>query len=264
MQNYLIVSGHNGFIGSNFCKVLRKKKIKFLKYNNKKKYKNLSKISHFFHFDFEIKIRENSTRKNKKKILKILNLCSKNQIKLIFPSTSSYKYNSKKKRISEKIFPFNKYAQSKIQCENAIINHFKKSNFNFLILRIFNVYGSKINNRGVIPSLIKRFKGNKIVNLKHSENVRDFIHLDDLLSLLLKSINVNQSGIYDVGSGSAISIKNLALKILKIFCFKSKIKFIKPLKSTNYFSKSNIKKTTKLFNWEPKVELVKGLKQIKF
>ena len=85
-----------------------------------------------------------------------------------------------------------------------------------------------------------------------------------MLSLLLKSINVNQSGIYDVGSGSAISIKNLALKILKIFCFKSKIKFIKPLKSTNYLSKSNIKKTTKLFNWEPKVELVKGLKQIKF
>lgn len=262
MQNYLIISGHKGFIGSNFCKILKKRKIKFLKYNFNKNYKNLSKFSHFFHFDFEIKMNKYSLGRNKKKILKILNLCSENNIKLIFPSTSSFKYY-KKKRVSEKIFPFNKYCQSKIQCENLILNHYKKSKLNFLVLRIFNVYGKKINNRGVIPSIVKSLKYNNIVKLKHSENIRDFIHLDDLLKLFLKTINVNKNGIFEVGSGNIISIKNLAYRILKIFGSKSKLKLIKPFRSSNYYSKSNIRKTTKVFNWKPKIKLDKGLKLIK-
>lgn len=262
MQNNLIISGHKGFIGSNFCKILKKKNIKFLKYNHKKNYNNLSNISHFFHFDFEIKMNKHSAGRNKKKILKILNLCSENDIKLIFPSTSSYKYN-KNKRISKKIFPFNKYCQSKIQCENAILNHSRKTKLNFLILRIFNVYGKKINNRGVIPSLIKKLKFNNIIKLKHSENIRDFVHLDDLLKLLLKTINVDKNGIFEVGSGNVISIKNLAYKILKIFGSKSNLKFIKPFRSSNYYSKSNIIKTTKVFNWKPKIKLDKGIKLIK-
>ena len=263
MNKGLIISGHDGFIGSNFCKILKKNNIKFVKFYYKKKYKNLLKFTHFYHFDFEIKIKENSLIENRKKLLKILKLCVENQIKLIFPSTCTYLYDKKNKRVSQKIFPLNKYAQSKIQCENEILKYKKKFNLNFLILRIFNVYGTKINNRGVIPSLVLKLKKNKILKLKHSKNIRDFIHINDLLRLLLKTIIVNKNGVFEVGSGKTISIKDLAYKIIKIFKYKSKLIIIKPYMSKkNYFSKSNINKTIKAFSWKPRVKLEEGLKQI--
>ena len=50
MQKKLIVSGHQGYIGSYFCKTLKRKKIKFIKFDFKKKQKNLNSFTHFFHF----------------------------------------------------------------------------------------------------------------------------------------------------------------------------------------------------------------------
>ena len=58
MQKNLIVSGHRGYIGSHFCKLLKKKKIKFTKFDFKKKSKKLEFFTHFFHFIFDVKIKK--------------------------------------------------------------------------------------------------------------------------------------------------------------------------------------------------------------
>ena len=77
-NNYkLLISGHQGYIGSYFCKYLRKAKINFSKFNFEKYPNNLNQYSHFFHFDFEIKIRKNSIERNLRRLVKILNLCEK-------------------------------------------------------------------------------------------------------------------------------------------------------------------------------------------
>ena len=158
MQKNFLISGHEGYIGSHFCKFLKKYKIKFSPYNTKKSKKNYFKYTHFFHFEFDINIKKGSLVKNKKKLTKIIKLCAKNDIRLIFPSTCSYKYNKFFKRISEKIFPINKYSASKIECENLIIDFSKRNKLDFIIFRIFNVYGGDLNNRSVVTSLIKRQK----------------------------------------------------------------------------------------------------------
>jgi len=262
MRKQIIVSGHRGYIGSNFCKILKKKKIKFLKYNFNNKKKNWSNFTHFFHFDFDIKIKNSSMRKNKERMLKILSLCSGNNIKLIFPSTCTYKYNKFNKRTSEQIHPINNYSKSKIQCEKNILLYQKKFDLNFFIFRIFNVYGNTINNKSVIASLIKKLRKHKATKLVYSENVRDFIHIDDILTLFVKSLNINTSGIYELGSEETVSIKNLALMIKEIYSYKSKIIFTKPYKSvSNNFSKSNIKKTKSTFSWKPIITLKEGLKK---
>ena len=48
MSKQLLISGHQGYIGSYFCKILKKKKIKFTKFNFKKKPKNTLKFTHLF------------------------------------------------------------------------------------------------------------------------------------------------------------------------------------------------------------------------
>ena len=114
-----------------------------------------------------------------------------------------------------------------------------------------------------VANLINRFKNEKTVNLKYSENVRDFINLEDLTGLFLKSILVKKSGIFEAGSGRAISIKKLAISIKKVLKFNSNLFFIKPYKSKkNNFSKSNILRTKSIFSWRPKVNLINGLRKL--
>lgn len=263
MQKHLLISGHKGYIGSFFCKILRNRKVKFTKLNFKKNPKNLSKFTHLFHFDFKIKNNNNSFNINKIRIKKVLEICFKNKIKLIFPSTSTYKYDKLNKRISKKIFPINEYAKSKIYCENEILEYAKKKKLNFFIFRIFNVYGGDTNNRWVVASLIKRLKASKIITLKYSENIRDFIHIEDLCKLFCKCLSVKRSGVFEVGSGNTISIKKLALEIRKSLNIKSKIVCSKPYKSKlNYFSKSFANLTRKNFAWRPVIRLKQGLKNI--
>ena len=79
------------------------------------------------------------------------------------------------------------------------------------------------------------------------------------MKLFIKSSSVNKSGIFEAGTGRAISIKNLSKLIKKVFNFKCKIEYIKPLKSKNYFSKSQIETTKKIFSWKPKIKLIQGL-----
>ena len=89
------------------------------------------------------------------------------------------------------------------------------------------------------------------------------IHIEDLCELFCKCLRVKKSGTFEVGSGNVISIKKLALEIQKKLNTNSKIIYLKPYKSKiNYFSKSYINLTKKIFSWSPRIRLVTGLKRI--
>ena len=259
----LLISGHSGYIGSFFCKFLKEKNIKFIKFDYKKFPKNLKRYTHFFHFDFKIKREKNSIKKNSQNLLRVLNLCIKNDIKFIFPSTASFKYNSKKKRVSSQISPVNDYTLSKFICEKKILEFHKKKKLNYFIFRIFNVYGDNTRNRWVVASLIKKFRKFKKVQIDNSGNYRDFLNLTDLSILLIKSLDIKKNGIYEVGSGRAISIKNLANLIKKILKKNIYLDFTKPFSSKkNFYSQAQIYETKKIFSWRPKIGLKKGLKSL--
>ena len=110
--------------------------------------------------------------------------------------------------------------------ERRIINYSKKYDLDYFIFRIFNVYGGNNFNKGVVSDLINKFRKYKTINLVHSQNSRDFINLDDLSNLFLKSLLIKRSGIFEVGSGRSVSIKKLATTIKKVFNFDSNLVFI--------------------------------------
>ena len=259
----LLISGHNGYIGGHFCKYLKKKKVNFTKFNYEKSPKNLSKFTHFFHFEFQIKINKKIINNNSKKIDRVLKICSKNNIKFIFPSTALYKHDNNGKRLSNKISVVNDYASSKLICEKKIIELNKKKDLEFFIFRIFNVYGGSLKNRWVVASLVKKFKSLQKITIANSGNYRDFINISDLNDLFFKSLKKNDSGIFEVGTGKATSIRNLAYLIKKLLRINIKIYFTKPARSkTNFYSKAQIKKTKNFFSWQPKIDLKNGLKRV--
>jgi nucleoside-diphosphate-sugar epimerase len=264
-MNYkILISRENGYIGRNFCKYLDKKKVIYSFYKQNKK-KNYSSFTHFFHLDFLIKKEKKSktVNKNLNEIKKIISLCLNNKIKLVFPSTASFLYLNNK-RISNEIFQTNDYTRSKKICENEILKAHNKKNLEYIIFRIFNVYGGDFHNRVVVTEFIKKMSISKFVSVKYPFNKRDFIFINDLFDLLLKSIKSKKNGTFEVGTGKSTSIFNLANKINKVFKFKCSFSLTKPYKSfNNSYSKSKPMNTFRTFSWKPSKNLDQGLLYIK-
>jgi GDP-L-fucose synthase len=106
----------------------------------------------------------------------------------------------------------------------------------FISLMPTNLYGPNDNydltNSHVLPALIRKFQDAKIKNLPYLEvwgsgnPLREFLHVDDLASAVLFSLENNLSdSYYNVGSGEEISIKFLAELIKEITEFKGGIKW---------------------------------------
>jgi nucleoside-diphosphate-sugar epimerase len=264
LKKKILITGYNGYIGRHLTNFLDKKKIKYLKINiekiNKLHFKN---FTHFIHLQFYIKNLKSNILKNYKNINKVIRICEQNKLFLIFSSTAAFKFKYKKKIMND-INIINNYTFSKDQCEKEILKAYKNKKLKYIIFRIFNVYGGDLNNKYYISNIIKKFSSNsKKMDIKYYENVRDYIHINDLSNLIYKSINKKIVGIFEVASGKNISVKNLVIKIKRLYKSKKKIYFKEPKKTLNNdYSRSNIKKTIKNFNWKPKTTLDSGLREL--
>ena len=195
----ILISGASGFIGSNLKKKLNSSKIKFkiVKTKNLKKKSNFffKDVKYFIHLGFNF-YKHKITKQNDHNldIIKFLiNKAVTCNFKIIFTSTASYKYRGKKKIITKKIYPFNLYSLSKINCEKLLENSFKKKKTDITILRIFNVYGNNQSKGWLIPDLINKFlsRSNKNINLLNYLNTRDFIHVEDVCNAIIKSMDLS-------------------------------------------------------------------------
>ena len=127
----ILISGSSGFIGKELLMLLIEKKIHYKKVKtidiNKKKKSFFKNVTIFIHLGFDFLQKKKFKLDVNLKILKyIIKQAEIHKFKIIFPSTASYKYYGAKKKISKKIFPFNKYASSKINCEKLLIESFNK------------------------------------------------------------------------------------------------------------------------------------------
>ena len=194
-----------------------------------------------------------------KKIKKIISKAKKYNFKIIFLSTACG--GSKNNR---KLHKFNKYQIAKSLCETELKK--EKKLINFIIFRVFNLYGIKRNQKNIVYDIKKKILASKNSKVKifHAKSTRDFIYVDDLISLLLKSLKQKtfKNEIYEVGTSKVTSIENLYKKINRILNKSSNFIRAKPEYDNIRHSKAIIKLTKKRFNWIPKYNLDYGLKKI--
>ncbi len=110
--------------------------------------------------------------------------------------------------------PFSIY-KKKIFEEVLEIVDKKKILFNWL--RLFYVYGPGQRQESIIPMLIEKIKNKKKININFPANVNDYIYVDDVVKIINHFlIDYIQTGIYNLGSGKGVEVKEL----LKIIDFK--------------------------------------------
>ena len=158
--------------------------------------------------------------------------------KIIYSSSSSV-YNS----IGNENYLGNRdlYSSSKLACENMIKNFCKKKNIDFVIARIFNMYGGS-DKFSFIHKIQDAIKSKKNIFLNNKgESIRDFIHINDVCKIYKKLIITNGSHTIDVGTGKGIKIFDLANSL------SSKLKF-KFKESTNEETENSIANNNFIIN----------------
>ena len=123
-----------------------------------------------------------------------------------------------------KLSPSSKYGVTKKKAESEILK-LKRYNIEFCIGRIFSFTDHDQKIPYVIPSIIKqiKFSKKKEIKLKNLNHFRDFISTSQIIKIIEKLYKTKSTGIYNIGSGQAINLKNIA----KLFGkkYKKKIKF---------------------------------------
>jgi ADP-L-glycero-D-manno-heptose 6-epimerase len=173
----------------------------------------------------------------------IWNLCVAEGIPLVYASSAAtygmgeFGFSDDGHHIRD-LKPLNPYGQSKQDFDLWVLAQ-EKTPFFWAGLKFFNVYGPNEYHKGRMASVILHAMGqineNKQLNLFKShkpeyndgEQKRDFVYVMDVLNVLLFLMNHRKdSGIYNLGSGTANTFKLLAESVFAALDIEPAINFI--------------------------------------
>lgn len=297
-MNYLITGG-SGFIGFALAKNLaqnKKNKIYIMDLKTKNKEIKINKQNNIIIIDGDIRnekffnklisinfqtiyhlaaqtsaelSEENPLNDIETNLIGTLNICKfakLNKTKNIIFSSSMAVYGNDNFNKSEnsKCEPVSYYGITKLASEK-IIKKINNNNIKYKIFRLFNVYGPgqdlKNMYQGMVSIYLSQALLKKIVGVKGSINRRrDCIYIDDVIKIL-KSSKLKYNNIYNVGTGSSISVKKILNQISKKLNKKIKIKKLKNTKGDIFVSQANIKKLIKI-GLKPNISFDSGIKKM--
>lgn len=142
----------------------------------------------------------------------VLEFCRRSGASLTL--VSSYVYGSPQKLPIAEDHPlqaFNPYSHTKILAEECAAFYAQKMGVRVTVVRPFNLYGPGQDSRFLIPTLLNQAldPAAETIEVADERPRRDYIHLDDVVSLMLLLGESGGDGAYNAGSGSSASIRDL-------------------------------------------------------
>lgn len=187
MKKKILIIGSSGYLGKKLKKDLKYiYNIKeFSIKNNKRDIRRKNQVKDFFlknnNLDIVLnltgQISNNIQKTNTTNILgtkNIIQYSDKDTLLIFFSSILLEKKNLKLNKDRKN------YINSKIKMEKLI----KKSNRNFNIIRLGNVYDDKLEKKGLLKELKNHFCNNKKINLQNLREINYYIHYNDIIKYL--------------------------------------------------------------------------------
>ena len=157
--------------------------------------------------------------------INLLKACVESKVQNIIGASSAAVYgNPDTIPVTEETIPnpVSPYGADKLSMEFYLRAFANAYDMNCVSLRFFNVFGKGQSNEyaGVITKFMKNLSNNEpLIIFGDGENTRDYIYIDDLVQGIIDTI-LNIEGkkgeIYNLGSGTSVSVNELAKKMIKI------------------------------------------------
>ena len=157
--------------------------------------------------------------------------------------------------------PISIYGGSKLAGEILCELYSNNYSLDISVIRLFSVYGNKINGNDVISKIIDQFLQQNAVKLGNIFPKRDFIHVNDVVpaifSIMKKTKKFNS---YNIGSGKSYSISQICDIISNLTDKKIIVKSLKTIARKKDIENiiADSSKVQKL-GWTPKISLKDGL-----
>jgi len=292
----ILITGGNGFLGSNLVEYILNKKNDILVIS-----KNSNNIKHLLnriefieydsinYFNYENKILKfspdiiihcawdgggkyedvndtNQIYKNLSTSLSLLEIINKQTTKPLFigfGSVVEYGFLKEKAYEDQIENPVNFYGLSKNTFKKISELYCQQNNIDWLWIRPCYVYGPKDIPSRLIPNIISKLLKNEQLILNSCDTIIDYMYIDDFCEALYKLIITKSLGVYNVCSGEEYSIKSVIHEIHNIMGLENNIIF-NPSLDRKFSSKYNGCSNTKLLNSTKMTNLTslnEGLKQ---
>ena len=284
MKKNILVTGGAGFIGSNLIEYLSKNKSNSIYsldcYFTGSKDNHIQNVNYFegytwdvfdifndikfdiiFHFGEYSRIVKSFDDINfvsesiLKGIPKILEFARKNKAKLIYSASSSKFGNDGR---DENLSP---YAWMKSKMVELIKNYNNWFNLDYEICYFFNVYGPRQIYEGEYSTVIAIFErqflnNQKLTVVRPGTQSRDFTHVNDIVTGLIKASEANLNHEWHLRSGINYSIIEVAEFFTKNWIF------INERKGERFTSEEFKSDTNKILGWMPKYTLKNWINNI--
>ena len=162
------------------------------------------------------------------------------------------------------------YSSSKAVVEHYLLGASQAKELSSIIVRLFNVYGSRLSGRVVSTFIDNALSNQDIIIHGDGSQTRSFTFVEDVMEAFWLLINSEKAknSIFNIGNTKEITIAELAETVKKSANSKSKIKFIthKEFYGGSYEDiprrTPDISKIKKTVNWVAKTTLEQGIKKI--
>ncbi len=224
----ILVTGHKGFIGSRMIKSLAEHEVVPYEWGER------LPIVHGFDWVIHIGAISSTTERDVDKVMSqnydfsvdLYESCVYHGVNFQFSSSASVYGMGTEFKETSPVDPRTPYAWSKYMFERYMMNNQPTSSV-AQAFRYFNVYGPEgEEHKGNQASPYAQFKrqaevADRIKVFEGSEKyLRDFIQVDKVVEIQKKFLDIPETGIYNIGSGQAISFldvaKTFAAKIVEV------------------------------------------------
>lgn len=210
----ILITGYKGFIGQNAVKYFANHNLSLHEWGDP--FPNLDNIEAVMHFGAISSTAETDVdkvfRQNYDFTMELIEACNERFIKVQFSSSASLYGHGTNFNEEAPVDPRTPYAWSKYMVERNIKGRYP----NVQVFRYFNVYGPHEDHKGTQASPFHQFEkqareNGKIKVFEGSENYRrDFIHVNDVLKVQERLLQLDRYDTWNVGTGKTMSFREVA------------------------------------------------------
>ncbi len=155
--------------------------------------------------------------------------------------------------------PVSVYGVTKLAMENLVEIYHNTKGLEYIIFRFTNVYGpGQVN--GIIPTTINNIKnGNTITLTGTGMQTRDFVFIDDVVHFLVRGLEKDKTGIFNLGSGVETTILTIVRTISELIGESPVIQHTNPDSDEREQFCASIRKIRGIFKEKPDTPLGDGL-----
>lgn len=200
--------------------------------------------------------------------LNVLESCRASRIERVVQISTSEVYGTARYvpiDESHPIQPQSPYAASKASADHLALSFYAAYGTPVVVIRPFNTFGPRQSLRAIIPTIAGQLLRERPVRLGALTPTRDFTFVQDTVDGLVRALGVSgiEGRTIQLGSGSEISVGDLAVRIAEIVGVPLKIEFdrqrVRPAASEVERLVSDPSLAKSMLGWRAEVGLSEGL-----